>query len=89
MARSAGKVIVSEKTVTRFTQDCAPYYGSAVRAFEISELTTTIYREHELERSPILLKGQEPWHQSGMHHIDAHWVDGRWFACVDGWRVNP
>ncbi|HZU34038.1 MAG TPA: hypothetical protein VFB79_23200 [Candidatus Angelobacter sp.] len=89
MARSAGKVIVSEKIVTRFTQDCAPYYGAAVRAFEISELTTTTYGENELERSPILLKGQEPWHQSGMHHIDAHWVDGRWFACVDGWRVNP
>src|SRR5689334_707079 len=88
MARSAGKVIVSESKVTRFAQDCAPYYGSAVRAFEISELTTTTYREHELECSPILPPGQEPWHQAGMHHIDAHWVNGRWFACVDGCRFE-
>jgi hypothetical protein len=89
MARSGGKVIVSENKITRFSQDCAPYYGSAVRAFEISELTTTTYEEIELEHSPILFPGQDSWHQGGMHHIDAHWVDGRWFACVDGCRFEP
>lgn len=89
IARSGGRVIVGKNKVTRFTQDCSPYYGSAVRAFEVSELTTKIYAEHELECSPILLQGQEPWHRSGMHHVDAHWTGDHWIACVDGWQFEP
>lgn len=88
-ARSAGRVIVSGDRIIRFTQDCCPYYGTSIRAFEISGLTTAAYSEREVEKSPILAAGSELWRQAGMHHIDAHHVDGRWFACVDGWRFEP
>src|SRR5262249_11301182 len=85
-ARPAGRVVVLENTVLRFTQECVPYYGSRVRAFEISGLTEFNYNEREADQSPVLVPGDQTWRRSGMHHVDAHLVDGRWLACVDGWR---
>lgn len=90
IARPGGRVIVNGAAITRFTQDCRPSYGTAVRAFEIRELTTSTYAEREVTRSPVLAGGAAPWNQAGMHHVDAHNVDdGRWLACVDGWRLKP
>ena len=86
IARPGGRVIGVGDKLIRFTQDCHPFYGTQVRAFEISELTTSSYREREVDRSPILSRGEEAWNRSGMHHLDPHWVDGRWLACVDGWQ---
>jgi hypothetical protein len=88
MARGAGRVIMLNNKPIRFTQDCFPRYGTSVRAFEISVLTPSSYAERELEFSPILSPSTELWRQQGMHHIDPHFVDGRWFACVDGWRSD-
>jgi hypothetical protein len=88
LARSGGRVIVAGDRIIRFAQDCFPCYGSAVRAFEISGLTETVYSEREVDKSPILAAGSELWRQQGMHHIDAHQVEGQWLACVDGWRFE-
>lgn len=88
MARSAGRVIVTKQRPIRFTQDCFPLYGTRVRAFEITTLTTSSYAEREIEGSPILGPGHYLWNQSGMHHIDPHFRNGEWFACVDGWRFK-
>jgi len=70
----------------RFTQDCVPIYGKQVRAFSITELTATAYKEHELPESPVLTPaGGDAWNASGMHHIDAHQLGpDKWIACVDG-----
>lgn len=87
-ARSAGRVIVTGHVPIRFSQDCFPFYGTSVRAFEITALTTSTYAEREIEGSPILGPGQHSWNQSGMHHIDAHLTNNGWLACVDGWRPN-
>jgi len=89
MARSAGRVIVPGMSPIRFTQNCVPFYGTTVRAFEVSELSTSHYSEKELVQSPILSAGDQLWNRSGMHHIDSHLVDNHWFACVDGWRFEP
>ena len=70
--------------LVRFTQDCYPTYGRQVRAFEITELTATAYKEHEAKESPVLTPGSSGWNASGMHHVDAHHVNGSWLACVDG-----
>jgi hypothetical protein len=86
IARGAGRVIVVDNRPIRFAQDCFPFYGTSVRAFQITALTTSTYAEHEIEGSPILGPGQQSWNQSGMHHIDAHLTGNGWFACVDGWR---
>ena len=85
IARPAGRVLVFEDRVIRYAQDCDPGYGLQVRAFEITELTTTRYEEREVDNSPILTASGTGWNRSGMHHIDPHRLpDGRWMACVDG-----
>jgi hypothetical protein len=89
IARPAGRVVVWNDRVIRFTQDCSPIYGARVRAFEITELTSTAFREQQLGASPVLQGSGMGWNESGMHHIDPHPTgDGRWLACVDGWHWN-
>jgi hypothetical protein len=81
-ARPAGQVVMP----FRFAQVGRPSYGSAVRAFRITELTTTSYLEEEVSPSPLLTaSGGSGWNANGMHHIDAHQLeDGSWIAAVDG-----
>ena len=88
IARMAGRVIVNDSLPIRFSQDGLPYYGTAVRAFEISVLNTSLYAEHELDGSPVLAAGKMAWHKLGMHHIDPHFINGAWLVCVDGWCVK-
>jgi hypothetical protein len=85
IARPGGRVVVLENEIIRFAQDCYPEYGRAVRAFRITKLTPTYYKEEELSVSPILSATGRGWNASGMHHIDPHLTEkGRWIACVDG-----
>ena len=86
-ARSAGRVLVMDDGIIRFAQDCIPEYGTRVRAFEISELTTRTYVEKEHPSSPILsATGGRGWNGQRMHHVDAHLLSsGEWIACVDGY----
>lgn len=88
IARSGGRVIAPEGVPIRFTQDCFPNYGSRVRGFEIMRLSATEYVERELEGGPVLSSGKEPWCETGMHHIDPHFIHGHWMACVDGCRFH-
>jgi hypothetical protein len=84
-ARPGGRVLVAGRGVTRFSQDCVPTYGTQVRAFEISELTTNRYHEGENPHSPVLKASGSGWNAVGMHHVDPHLIfEGRWIACVDG-----
>jgi len=87
VARPAGRVLVLDDRIIRYTQDCAPVYGTQVRAFEITELTTTSYRERPLGSVPVVGPTGSSWNESGMHHIDAHRLSGeQWIACVDGFH---
>jgi len=91
IARPGGRVLPLPKksgsTIIRYAQDGYPVYGSRLRAYEITELTTATYSEHEAAESPVLMGSGIGWNASGMHHIDAHLLkDGRWIACVDGWK---
>lgn len=88
IARPAGRVVVNGNKVVRFTQDCSLGYGDQVRAVEVTELTRFSYSEREIDQSPILSPGAQTWHRSGMHHVDPHYVNGRWLACVDGRRFD-
>jgi hypothetical protein len=86
IARPGGRVLVLGERVIRYAQDCYPSYGTQVRAFEITELTTDSYREEEAKESPVLAGGDAWWNGSGVHHIDPHpTAGGRWMACVDGY----
>jgi hypothetical protein len=88
IARMAGRVIINGGLPVRFAQDGIPYYGTSVRAFEISALTTSLYAEREIDGSPVLVAGETAWHKLGMHHIDPHFTNSAWLACADGWRVE-
>lgn len=84
-ARPAGRVVAIGGQVVRFAQDCVTRYGNHVRAFEISELTTSTYSEKEHHHSPILKASGRGWNDLGMHQIDPHQLPGgKWIACVDG-----
>ena len=84
-ARPAGRILNFNNRLFRFAQACTPQYGSSVRAFEITKLTTDNYAEVELH-VPILKATGNGWNAKGMHHIDAHQLNGHWLACVDGTR---
>ena len=86
-ARPAGRVGVFDGRLIRFAQDCFPKYGTAVRAFEITELTPDAYQERPVQKRPLFGPGWRHWMQGGMHHLDPHRLGaGRWMAAVDGWR---
>jgi hypothetical protein len=92
MARPAGRVLMDDGRIIRYTQDCYPVYGTQVRAFEVTELTTMRYHEQALAVRPVLSGSGTGWNASGMHHLDPHRLDaGRWLACVDGffWSEEP
>ncbi|GAB4183950.1 MAG: hypothetical protein Tsb002_06450 [Wenzhouxiangellaceae bacterium] len=88
-ARPAGRVLHWQGRLFRFAQDCRPRYGSAVRVFEITRLSTTEYLEHEHADSPILQPSGNGWNGRNMHHIDVQPdAGGGWLACVDGYRMT-
>ncbi len=85
-SRPAGRIIVNGGRLFRYAQSCVPTYGTEVRALEVTTLSTSSYREREIDRSPVLAPTGVGWNAHGMHHIDPHRLnDGRWLACVDGW----
>jgi len=89
-ARCAGRVVEDGGRLIRFAQDCRKCYGEQVWAFAITELTPVAYREEPIGDAPIIgPAGGSGWNAGGMHHLDVHRVaDGRWVACVDGWRTR-
>ncbi len=88
-SRPGGRVVRHGERLIRFAQDDEELYGHAVRAFEITCLTPTAYRELPVTDGPTLGPGAG-WNACGMHHVDAcRTEDGRWLAVVDGWRMRP
>lgn len=82
-ARPAGRVVSVGGRLVRYAQDCAVRYGHRVQAFEILELTPRSYQERPIGRA-VIAPGQDHWRRRAMHHVDAHDVDGRLLAFVDG-----
>jgi hypothetical protein len=86
IARPGGRVLVENNRIFRFTQASVPYYGTEVRAFEITILTATRYQERPVQPTPILKGAGSGWNACGMHHVDVHRLDeSQYIACVDGW----
>ncbi len=82
--RSGGRVIIYEGQIVRFAQDNTRNYGDRLRAFVVSELTPSAYREDPVPTNPV---PKTSWNRMGTHNVDAHQqADGGWIACVDGYR---
>lgn len=84
ISRPGGRVIIYKGKPYRFTQDCKPYYGIQVFAFEITELTETKYSEKLVSKKPILTKSGKGWNATGMHHVDLHKIGDKWIGVADG-----
>ena len=84
MARPAGHVFEYENSLFRLAQDDYPSYGIQVYAFEITELTTGSYKENSDSMIKMITMSGKGWNAVGMHHVDLHQKDGKWFAVVDG-----
>lgn len=88
-ARPAGRVLVDNDRIIRFSQNDKYCYGASVRAFEVLTLSDTQYREREITESPVLQAGDRGWNAMGMHHVDVQqFGDRSWIAAVDGWRTG-
>jgi hypothetical protein len=85
ITRPAGRVMVHEGRLYRFTQEGVPYYGKSVRSIHITKLSETEYQE---EQPTVILTGsgeEGDWRKDGMHHIDQmKMADNEWLIAVDG-----
>ncbi|MGD0784730.1 MAG: hypothetical protein ABR969_02840 [Sedimentisphaerales bacterium] len=85
--RPGGRILVLDNKIIRYVQDDALTYGGAVRAFEVTELTTTGFKQNEVRNNPILEGSGKGWNAERMHNLDPHQIDkNKWIACVDGYR---
>ena len=92
ISRPGGRVIFYNDKIFRVAQDDWPTYGNQLRVFQIDQLTTSEYIEHELCDKPVLglenlnVRAKIPhWRSEGVHHLDTHkTAEGNWIACVDG-----
>ncbi len=84
ISRPGGRVVVHNNRVYRLTQDDHPYYGIQVFCYEITNLSTSSYKEHLHMEKPVVSKTGRGWNSSGMHHVDPHKIGERWIVAVDG-----
>ena len=87
IARPGGRLVVINDMIIRYAQNTRYIYGNQLRAFEITQLTTTNYEEKKSGKNPIIKASGVGWNKYGMHHIDPHQIGrDKWIACVDGNR---
>lgn len=85
ISRPGGRHIVFDGKIIRYIQDGDWTSTKALRVFQVDEITTTSYKDHEIAKSPILVASGSGWNSIGMHHIDPHRISEKeWIACVDG-----
>ena len=93
-ARPGGRPFVyAGNHLVRLAQKCDVVYGEAVRAFQVDQIDTQHYSEHEIPESPLVGPGGMGWHAWGMHTVDAWWTGDSWIAAVDGtssysWKIG-
>jgi len=89
ITRPGGRVIVDKNNIYRYTQDGKPTYGSAVRMFEITQLSEKEYCEEEIS---LVLNGSKKatdWKKDGMHSIDQLKIEeNQWLIAVDGHKLE-
>lgn len=83
-SRPGGRVFNYNNKLYRLGQDCDPYYGIQLFAMEITRLTEDEYAEVQINKPPVLSKGNAAWNKAGMHHADLHQINNKWISFVDG-----
>lgn len=84
IARPGGRPLVIDGTLYRIGQDCYPTYGNQVFAFQITDISTTTYKEKMID-TPLVKATSKGWNADAMHHVDLHQLSkNKWIAAVDG-----
>jgi hypothetical protein len=84
-ARCGGRILDHEGRLIRFAQEQAKGYAMGVRRYEITELSTTKYKETPLDKGLYLEPHGSSWAQRGMHHVDMlRLADGNYLSVFDG-----
>ncbi len=83
-SRPGGRVLNIYGDIYRLSQNRETSYGTDVNAFKIIELNIDNYYEEKAINNPIVRQGNSNWNSFGMHHVDAHLINGKWVAAVDG-----
>jgi len=82
-ARPGGRPFVIDGTLYRIGQDCYPTYGNQAHAFQITDISPTIYKEKMID-TPLVKATSQGWNAEAMHHVDAQQIgNGKWIAAVD------
>ncbi|MGH7946693.1 MAG: glucosamine inositolphosphorylceramide transferase family protein [Opitutaceae bacterium] len=83
-ARPGGRPLVIDGKLYRMGQDYSPVSGRQVYAYQVTEISTTIYQEKQLE-PPVVKATAKGWNAQTMHHVDARQIGpSKWIAAVDG-----
>lgn len=85
--RPAGRPLRTGGGLVLFLQDSHDQYGDRVRAYRVTELTPTTYRDEPVDDDAMLAgRGGPGWNGGRMHHVDARYVgpEHGWIAVVDG-----
>jgi len=86
-SRPAGRTVSIDGRLIRFAQAIVPAYGTAVHAYEITQLSAGEYQERPFTDEPFLAASGSGWNEHGMHHVDiVKHPDGGFVCAVDGWH---
>jgi len=83
IARPGGRLLILDGTLYRMGQDCYPTYGNQVFAYQVTDISTTAYKEKVID-IPIVKATSKGWNAEAMHHVDLHQINNNmWIAAVD------
>ena len=90
-ARPSGRLLVYQDRLYRYTMDINPPVGThQVMAYEIIEITPTLYSERLVKEEPIIMASESGWNSQAMHQIDPIQISiNSWIASVDGFGQYP
>jgi len=87
-ARPAGRLLSHNNKLYRLAQDGYIEYGQQVFAFEVKNISSEIYEEELVSKSPIITRSGSGWNAAGMHHLDVQNINGKWIGVADGKRYS-
>ena len=84
-----GAAVEHDGRLYRLVQDCRGWYGQCVRAFEVTELSETMFSEMLVSGAPLAGAVGEGAAAVGMHVVShAQLASGMWLRASDAWKTH-
>ncbi|MGV8984106.1 glucosamine inositolphosphorylceramide transferase family protein [Clostridium sp.] len=88
-ARPAGRIIMFNNDIIRFSQNDLDYYGKSVNMHKVTKLTVDDYDEEVIKLDLSGTGNYKQWNKDGMHQVDCCKLnDDEWLVAVDGHYFN-